>query len=61
MPLNFGGIAGTYIARILVDRQWRKFGPPDTHHANRKMRGQVNAPQKKESPEDKVGRDSENS
>ena len=50
MPLNFGGIAGTHVAGILVDRQRGKFGIPHAQNANGQMRGQVDAPEKKNSP-----------
>jgi hypothetical protein len=50
MPLNFGGIARAHVRGILVDWQRRKFGLPYAHYANGQMRGQVDAPEKKESP-----------
>jgi hypothetical protein len=48
--LNFGGIAGAHVPGIFVDRQRRKFGLPYAHYANGQMRGQVDAPEKKEGP-----------
>jgi hypothetical protein len=55
MPLNFGGIAGANVRGILVDRQRRKFGVPDAHYADSEVRGQVDAPEKKEGPYDEIG------
>src|ERR1700686_2161818 len=60
MPLNFGGIAGTHIAGILVHGQRRKFGVPDAYNADRKMRCQVDASEKKNTPEEEVCCDGEN-
>src|SRR5579863_6796964 len=60
MPLNFGGIAGTHIAGIFVHGQWRKFGVPYAYNADRKMRCQVDAAEKKDAPEEEVCSDGEN-
>jgi hypothetical protein len=60
MLLDFGGIAGAHIRGIFVYRQRRKFGVPYAHNADRQMRGQVDAAEKEDCPEDEVRGDGEN-
>src|SRR5579863_3367538 len=53
-PLNFGGIAGTHVAGILVYRQRGKFGISYAQNTNGQVRCQVDAPEQKDGPEEEV-------